>query len=172
MLFSHNPAAISLSSFVHSLIIPPYSLHSSSVQRRLKNAVSSFRLCPSHTRVSFVWCKVSLILPRVLPFHAPLRLSQSISSFSHVLSCFSPVWLSAALWTVAARFLCPWGFSPWQEYWCGLPSPPPGIFSTQGSHPSLLYSLGYLEVLWGFLYFARSNQAVSTSKAPSLFLSL
>ena len=23
------------------------------------------------------------------------------------------------------RFLCPWGF-PWQEYWSGLPFPPPG----------------------------------------------
>lgn len=39
------------------------------------------------------------------------------------------------------------GILPWQEYWCGLPSPLPAVFPTQGSHPSLLYSLGYLEVL-------------------------
>ena len=35
-----------------------------------------------------------------------------------------------------ARFLCPWGFSR-QEFWSGLPCPPPGdlpIFPTQGSN--------------------------------------
>ena len=35
-----------------------------------------------------------------------------------------------------ARLLCPWGFSR-QEYWSGLPCPPPGIFPTQGSNPGL-----------------------------------
>ena len=50
MLFSHNLVAVSLSSFVDCPLIPPYSLHSSSVQRRLKNAVSSCCLCPfTHT---------------------------------------------------------------------------------------------------------------------------
>ena len=53
-------------------------------------------------------------------------------------------------WTVAARLLCPWGFS-WQEYWSGLPCPPPGIFSSQGSNPGLphyrqiLYQLSHQE---------------------------
>ena len=28
-------------------------------------------------------------------------------------------------WTVAHQLLCPWGFSK-QEYWSGLPCPPPG----------------------------------------------
>ena len=28
-------------------------------------------------------------------------------------------------WIAAARLLCPWGFSG-QEYWSGLPCPPPG----------------------------------------------
>ena len=34
------------------------------------------------------------------------------------------------------RLLCPWGFSR-QEYWSGLPCPPPGIFPTQGLNPGL-----------------------------------
>ena len=33
--------------------------------------------------------------------------------------------------TVARRLVCPWGLST-QEYWSGLPCPPPGIFPTQG----------------------------------------
>ena len=33
-----------------------------------------------------------------------------------------------------ARFLCPWGFSR-QEYWSGLPFPPPGDFPNPGIQP-------------------------------------
>ena len=49
-----------------------------------------------------------------------------------VLSCFSPVWLFATLWTVAHQAPLFIGFSR-QEYWRGLPCPPPGIFPNQGS---------------------------------------
>ena len=42
-----------------------------------------------------------------------------------VLSHFSCVWLFVTLWTEPTRLLCPWGFSR-QEYWSGLPCPPPG----------------------------------------------
>ena len=42
-----------------------------------------------------------------------------------LLSCFSRVRPCATPWTVAARLLCPWGFS-WQEYQSGLPCPPSG----------------------------------------------
>ena len=42
-----------------------------------------------------------------------------------VLSCFSRVWLSATLWTVAHQApLSMWCFR--QIYWSGLPFPPPG----------------------------------------------
>ena len=44
-----------------------------------------------------------------------------------------------------ARLLCPWGFSR-QEYWSGLPCPPPGIFPTQGSNPGLPH---YRRILYG-----------------------
>ena len=82
--------------------LPPPSPHSSLFSSTpplskdsLKILFHPFVCTLSHTLVSFVWYKVNLILPHVLPFHAhaPLRLNQSISNFFHVLSCFSPVWL-------------------------------------------------------------------------------
>ena len=39
--------------------------------------------------------------------------------------------LFAAPWTVARKALCPWGFSR-QEYWSGLPCPPPGDLPNPG----------------------------------------
>ena len=39
-------------------------------------------------------------------------------------------------WTVAHQAPLSMGFSR-QEYWSGLPCPPPGIFPTQGSNPGL-----------------------------------
>ena len=39
--------------------------------------------------------------------------------------CFSLVWLSVTLWTVAHQAPLSMGFSR-QEYWSGLPYPPPG----------------------------------------------
>ena len=38
-----------------------------------------------------------------------------------------------------ARLLCPWGFSR-QEYWGGLPCPPPGDLSDPGIKPASLLS--------------------------------
>ena len=51
-----------------------------------------------------------------------------------MLSCFSSVWFFATLWTVARRLLHPWGFSR-QEYWSGLPGPPPGDLPNPGIEP-------------------------------------
>ena len=42
-----------------------------------------------------------------------------------VLSCFSHLWLFATLWTAAHQAPLSMGFSR-QEYWSGLPYPPPG----------------------------------------------
>jgi len=42
---------------------------------------------------------------------------------------------SATSWTVAARLLCPRGFSR-QEYWSGLPCPPPGDLPDPGVKPT------------------------------------
>ena len=48
-----------------------------------------------------------------------------------VLSCFSHVRLFATLWTVARQAPLSMGF-PRQEYWSGLPCPPPEEISHPG----------------------------------------
>ena len=54
-----------------------------------------------------------------------------------MLSCFSHVQLFATQWTVACWAPLSVEFSS-QEYWNGLPFPPPGDFPTQGASPCLL----------------------------------
>ena len=56
-----------------------------------------------------------------------------------MLSQFSHVQLFVTLWTVAHLALCPWGFSR-QEYWSGLPFPPPGDLPDLGIKPMFLMS--------------------------------
>ena len=48
-----------------------------------------------------------------------------------VLSCLSPEQHFATLWTVAPQAPLSMGFSR-QEYWCGLPCPPPGDLPDSG----------------------------------------
>ena len=57
----------------------------------------------------------------------------------YVLSCFSRVWLFATPWTVARQAPLPVGFSR-QEYWGGLPCPPPGDLPNPGIEPGSLMS--------------------------------
>ena len=52
-----------------------------------------------------------------------------------MLSCFSPIRLFATLWTVAHQALLSMGF-PRQEYWSGLPCPPPGDLPDSGTEPA------------------------------------
>jgi len=56
-----------------------------------------------------------------------------------VLSRFSVVRLSAALWTAARQAPLSVGFSR-QEYWSGLPWPPPGDLSNPGIDSMFLMS--------------------------------
>ena len=51
-----------------------------------------------------------------------------------VLSCFSRVQLLVTLWTVARQAPLSMGFSR-QEYWSGLPCPPPGDLPCLGIEP-------------------------------------
>ena len=51
-----------------------------------------------------------------------------------MLSCFSQVQLFATLWTIVHQALLPMGFSR-QEYWSGLPCPPPGDLPNPGIEP-------------------------------------
>ena len=48
-----------------------------------------------------------------------------------LLTCFSHVWLFATLWTVARQAPLSMGLSR-QEYWRGLPCPPPGDLPDPG----------------------------------------
>ena len=66
--------------------------------------------------------------------------------FSHAVtcSCFSHVRLFATLWTVDHQAPLSMGFSR-QEYWNGLPCPPPGDLSHPGSNLHLLCLLHWQE---------------------------
>ena len=66
--------------------------------------------------------------------------SSFFSKHACVLSRFSRIQLFATLWTMlsmefATRLLC-----PWQEYWSGLPCPPPGNLPNPGIEPASLTS--------------------------------
>ena len=66
-------------------------------------------------------------------------LELSTVMLKHMCVCMlSLVWLFATLWTVGHEDPLSMGF-PRQEYWSGLPFPPPGIFLTQGLNLSLLH---------------------------------
>ena len=69
-----------------------------------------------------------------------------MSSIIHVciLSHFSHVQLFAIPQTEACQASLAMGFSR-QEYWIGLPCPPPVIFPTQGSNPRLVHLLHWQE---------------------------
>ena len=55
------------------------------------------------------------------------------------LSCFSSVQLFMTLWTAAHQTPLSMGFSR-QEYWTGLPRPPPGDLPDPGTKPASLKS--------------------------------
>ena len=63
--------------------------------------------------------------------------------FACVLSHFSRVRLCAIPWTVARQAPLSMGFFS-QEYWNGLPCPPPGDLPDPGLNPCLLHLLGVL----------------------------
>ena len=56
-----------------------------------------------------------------------------------ILSHFSNAWLFTTLWTVAHQALLSMGFCR-QEYWSGLPCPPPGDIPNPGIKPVSLMS--------------------------------
>ena len=66
-----------------------------------------------------------------------------------MLSHFSPVQLFVTPWTVTCQAPLSMGFSR-QEYWSGLPCPPPGDLPNPGTKPS-----SYLLLCWRILYHQR-----------------
>ena len=61
--------------------------------------------------------------------------SQMIKPQGYVLSCFGHIWLFATLWTLDRQAPLSIGFSR-QEYWSGLPWPPPGDLP----HPGIKFT--------------------------------
>ena len=55
--------------------------------------------------------------------------------YEYVLSCVSHVWRFVTPWTLAHQAPLSMGFSR-QEYWSGLPGPPPGNFPYPGIEPT------------------------------------
>ena len=99
---------------------------------------------------SFLCSSLNALLPST---HALWRVSQESSglvtcflvsaqaamTLACVLSRFSYVWLFVTPWTIAHQAPLSLGFSR-QEYWSGLPGPPPEDFPTQGSNPHYITS--------------------------------
>ena len=65
--------------------------------------------------------------------------NMEIMFMKHVLNHFSRVRLFATLWTVARQAPLSMGFGG-QEYWSGLPFPPPGDLLNPGIKPASLMS--------------------------------
>ena len=117
-------------------------------------------LCPCWLMVAgqmaiFFWMFVSLL---------PMWSCVCVNVWVHMcwLSCFSRVRLFVTPWTAARQAPLSIGFSR-QEYWSGLPCPPPGGLSDPGTEPT-----SHVSSLAG-----RFFTTLATSKAPySVRLSL
>ena len=83
--------------------------------------------------------------------------------------CFSRVWLLATPWTAACQAPLSTGFSR-QEYWSGLPCPPPGhlphpgIESVSLASPTLAREFFTTSTTWESLYTYRSPTKIWYSK--------
>ena len=82
-----------------------------------------------------------------------------------IYSLLSPVQLFVALWTVARQAPLSMGF-PRQEYWSGLPFPPPGDLPDPGIQPASLAS----PALAGGLFTTSTNWEAPGRLGPSDFL--
>ena len=91
-----------------------------------------------------------------------------------MLSRFSRVRLSATLLTVAHQAPLSMGFSR-QEYWCGLPCPPPGDLPNPGIEPEspmapTLQADSLLLIHWGSpkMWYTAAAAAKSLQSCPTL----
>ena len=95
-----------------------------------------------------------------LRLHTPnARDLGSITGRDTVLSCFNRVQLCVTLWTAAYQVPLSMGFSR-QEYWRGLPCPPPEDLPNPGIEPKTLMSF-YLHRQVGSLSLAPSGKPES-----------
>ena len=81
-------------------------------------------------------CPGVLFLRVPQPAEERMHLLAIVFTYQTVLCMLSHVLLFATPWAVAHQAPPSMGF-PRQEYWCGLPCLPPGIFLTQGANVQL-----------------------------------
>ena len=87
-------------------------------------------------------------------------------------SHFSHVWLFVTLWTVFCQALLSMGFFR-QEYWNGLPCPPPGDLPDPGIKPaSLMSPERWLWVLYHYHHLGGPKDSYATSVLRYYFVSL
>ena len=80
-----------------------------------------------------------------------------------VLSCFSHVGLFVTLWTVACLAPLSMGFSR-QEYWSGLPCPPPGDLPNPGIKPVSLLSLALADMFFPLVPSGKPQECLRVGK--------
>ena len=99
------------------------------------------------------WTQTEL---RGLSVHHGNKYGGSFAVYVYVLSSFSRVQLCVTLWAVARQAPLSMGFFQ-QEYWNGLPCPPPGDLPDPGikpaspASPTLLVEFFITDPLWRFL---------------------
>ena len=99
------------------------------------------------------WTQTEL---RGLSMHHGNKYGGSFAVYVYVLSSFSRVQLCVTLWAVALQAPLSMGFFQ-QEYWNGLPCPPPGDLPDPGikpaspASPTLLVEFFIIDPLWRFL---------------------
>ena len=100
--------------------------HNQSIRGMSTSWSRTLKLSPSPVLMRFMrFIYIGFVLTRCM--HACMQ------------SCFSHVWLFATLWTIACQTSLSMGFSR-QEYWSGLPWPPPGDLLDPGIEPVSLIS--------------------------------
>ena len=125
---------------------------------------------PSQTRCELVYlCRINSLVVKVLGKIWEKKIGYVFKNWNLVLVCvcvlshFSHVRLCATLWTVTCQAPLSMGFSR-QEYWCGLPCPPPGDPPNPGIEPKSYISWIGRQVLYHY--------HLDYKKRQSLFLKL
>ena len=128
---------------------------------------------PRLTRTSWQ-CQIGCPFPlnqRTWAENWKFTLSVPTFSSAYVLSRFSHVQLFVTLWTVACQVPLSLGFSR-QEYWSGLPCPPPGNLPNPGIKPKSLTSPALPCIIALLMHYCIITQAAfiplrATWEAPS-----
>ena len=135
-----------------------------------KWCLASFQVLVSHLYVFFGEMSLQVLFPLfywVVCFSkfCPFYEWHLCLGFYNVcaLSCFSHVRLFATLWTVAHQAPLSMGFFSRQEFWSGLPCPPPGDLPDSGIEhlplrsPALVIGIFTTRATWEALFIMKSN---------------